>query len=57
MRNAGSALARYSTDSIEWPGDEPKVLAPMAAGSWDKVTTGAYMRMKDGNQIEHVDCT
>jgi hypothetical protein len=29
----------------------------MAAGSWDKVTTRAYTRMKDGNQSEPVDCT
>jgi hypothetical protein len=53
MRSVGSSLARYTADSIEWPGDGPKVLAPMAAGDWDQVTKEAYMRMEI--RSNHVD--
>jgi hypothetical protein len=49
LRDAGasSALACYVADSIKWPDQEPKVLAPVAEDS-EKVATGTYMRMEIG---------
>ena len=52
MRRAGSALARYTPNSIKWPDHVPKVLAPVTVGS-ENATTGIYEGKVDRTYCLH----
>jgi hypothetical protein len=54
MQRAGSALARYTPNSIKWPDHDPKVLAPVVVCS-EKVATGAYIGESRSNILSAPD--